>query len=176
MTRFLFLGALTPRKGPESALAAFARARGPSLLRFVGPVDRDAACADRVRRAAARLGERVELRGEVDDQRVGDALRESDVLLMPSRYEGYGIAAAEAQAHGLLVIAHRAGALPEVLRDGDGAVLAALHDPEAFARAVERAASDRPWLEDQKARAVAHGRTLPRWSDTVAAFRTGVLG
>ena len=130
-------------------------------------------------RDAERLGERVEIWGEVDDERVRDALRESDVLLMPSSYEGYGIAAAEAQAHGLLVIASRAGALPEVLRDGEGAVLADLADldaPDAFGRAAQRAASDRGWLEDQKMRALIRARTLPRWSETVAQFRAAILG
>ncbi len=176
-TRFLFLGALTVRTRPLRALIAFRAAGGDGRLRFVGPTDRDPSCADRLRRSIERhrLDGRVEISGEVGDERVRQALRESDVLLMPSSYEGYGIAAAEAQAHGLLVIAYRVGALPEVVREGEGAVLVDPDDDDAFARAVARAASDRPWLDEQKARALAHGRSLPRWSDTVAAFRAAML-
>lgn len=179
VTRFLFLGSLIVRKRPLGALGAFIGAGPDARLRFVGATNRDPACADQVRRAIERrqLDERVEIWGEVDDERVREALRDSDVLLMPSNYEGYGIAAAEAQAHGLLVIASRAGALPEVVRDGEGAVLVDnLVDADGFARAAARAASDRPWLENQKARALAHAGSLPRWSETVASFRAAVLG
>jgi glycosyltransferase involved in cell wall biosynthesis len=174
--RFLFLGALTPRKDPLAALDAFARIDGPARLRFVGPTDRDRALTLAVRRAAEDLGRRVEIWGEVDDARVREALGESDVLLMPSRYEGFGIAAAEALAHGLLVIATRAGALPEVVREGEGGALIDADDPDAFARAAAKAASDRRWLEDQKARALAHAGSLPRWSETIASFGAALVG
>jgi glycosyltransferase involved in cell wall biosynthesis len=175
VVRCVFLGALTSRKDPLAAIEAFRRVEGPARLTMIGPTDRDEACASEVRRRLATLGERARLLGELDDEAVARELHDADVLIMPSHYEGYGIAAAEAQAHGLLVIASRAGALPEVLRDGSGAVLVELGDAPGLRRAIGRAASDRRWLEDQKRLALTRARSLPRWSDTAESFRAAVL-
>ena len=60
----------------------------------------------------------------------------ADLFCLPSVQEGFGIVFLEAMAAGLAVVACRAAAVPEVVRDGETGVLAPPRDPEAIARAL----------------------------------------
>ncbi len=71
---------------------------------------------------------------------------------MPSLYEGFGLPCLEAMACGTPVVASDRAALPETC--GDAALLADPHDPDAFAAAVVRAATD----EAERNRLIAAGR------------------
>ncbi len=57
-------------------------------------------------------------------------------MVVPSRYEGFGLAAVEAMACGTPVIACAAGALTEVVRATGGGVLVAPNEPRALASAI----------------------------------------
>ncbi len=97
-----------------------------------GP-DRDAA-----QREATRLGVKRDVRfaGRVDD--VADVLRGADLFLLPSETESFGLAALEAMACGVPVIASRVGGLPEVVTEGQSGFLAPVGDVTAMTeRAVE---------------------------------------
>ena len=61
-----------------------------------------------------------------------------DVALVPSRFEGFGLAAAEAQAAGLPVVAADVDGLREVIADGETGILVPREDPGAFAAAIVR--------------------------------------
>ena len=63
--------------------------------------------------------------------------------VLPSRAEGFGLAAAEAAACGLPVVATRASSLPEVVLDGETGLLVPPEDPAALAEALERLLRDR---------------------------------
>lgn len=103
------------------------------------------------------IGEQVTLRGRIDHAEVPAFLRALAVFAMPSRAEAFGVAALEAQACGLPVVASNVGGLPEVVRDGEtgllvppeqpqalaDALLALIHDPE---RRIEMGAAGREWV------------------------------
>ena len=58
-----------------------------------------------------------------------------DILLMPSRSEGFGLTAIEGMARGCVVVASNVGGLPEVVKDG---VSGLLHNPEKQADIAEK--------------------------------------
>jgi glycosyltransferase involved in cell wall biosynthesis len=82
----------------------------------------------------------VKLLGRLDDVRL--LLAAADVVAVPSRREGQGIAALEALASGLPVVASRVGGLAEMLSEGENALLISPNDPEALAAAFSRLQSD----------------------------------
>ena len=72
-----------------------------------------------------------------------------NVFIMPSRSEAWGMAALEAMAHGVPVIASDAGGLPEIVQPGHGGWLVPAGDPAALARAITEAASSLDRLHEQ---------------------------
>lgn len=75
-------------------------------------------------------------------EEIARCYQQADALLFPSRLEGFGLAALEAQACSLPVIATRGSSLPEVIEDGATGILCPQDDIEAFADAACRLASD----------------------------------
>lgn len=67
----------------------------------------------------------------------------ADIFVLPSRLEGFGLAVTEAMACGRPVVASRAGALPEVVVDGETGVLCDPHSQADFAEAILRLLEDR---------------------------------
>jgi N-acetyl-alpha-D-glucosaminyl L-malate synthase BshA len=82
------------------------------------------------------VGEDVRFLGRLD--RVASLLQATDLFLLPSQTESFGLAALEAMACGAPVVASRAGGLPEVIEDGVSGILEPVGSVEAMGRrAVE---------------------------------------
>lgn len=176
--RLLFLGSITPRKGALELVRAFSAVPGHSRLTLAGADDRDRAYVARVRDAIDRspARSRIHLAGALQGAALTEALDHHDLLVLPSRYESYGIVLAEAVAHGLGVISTTAGAIPEVVRDGAEAILVPPGDERALAEAITRAVSDPIRRAEMQAQAIARARELPRWSETQRAFAEAIAG
>ncbi len=168
----LCVGTLTPRKGHLVLVEALARLRDrPWRLVLAGDVRRDAATAEAVRAAiaAAGIADRTEWLGEIDQQALAAVYDRADLFVLPSFHEGYGMAFAEALAHGLPIVGTRAGAIPETVPEGAG-ILVPPGDAQALAAALGRL------LDDQAARAALRRGALlaraglPRWPDQGRAF------
>lgn len=86
--------------------------------------------------AEAGLGSIIRLIGRVEGDKKSKILQECKLFVMPSRFETFGIAAAEAMAAGKPVVAYNIDHLNEVVRE-PWAVLVPSFDTEAFARAVQ---------------------------------------
>lgn len=143
--RLLAVGALVPRKGYDVLIAAVAGIpEFPWMLSIAGDRTRDPACAARLEAeiAACGLGDRVVMLGAVSDQRLAELYDGADLFVLPSRFEGYGMAFAEALARGLPVVGTTAGAIPETVPRGAG-VLVPPDDPRALAAAL-RSLIERP--------------------------------
>jgi glycosyltransferase involved in cell wall biosynthesis len=156
---------LLPRKGHRVLIEALAQIRDLDwILLIIGSVERDPATVREVRRliSAAGLDGRITLVGEKPPEVVGDAYREADLFVLPSFYEGYGMVYAEAMAHGLPIIATRAGAIPETVPPGAG-LLVPPGDAVALAEALRRAIADPALAGRLAAGSRAAGARLPDW-------------
>jgi glycosyltransferase involved in cell wall biosynthesis len=143
-TRLLAVGAIVPRKGHEILVEALASLRRSGwMLTCVGSLERDPATARRVRGrvSSAGLDERIKLVGEADEAALAHHYDEADVFVLPAFHEGYGMAVAEALAHGLPVIATPTGGIPDLVGDEAGLIVPA-GDRAALAAALSRVVSD----------------------------------
>ncbi len=133
------VGALEERKGHAVLLDALASLRDPRL-RVLCAGDGSLRDALPAHAAALGLGDTVRFLGAVDD--VAELLAAADAFLMPSHHEGLGVAALEAMAAGLPVVASRVGGLPEAVIDGETGLLVPPGEAAALAHAIARLVAD----------------------------------
>jgi glycosyltransferase involved in cell wall biosynthesis len=147
--RLLFVGWLERDKGIFELLEA-ARLLMSSGRRFVLDVAGDGSAAAEARATIARhgLGAVVRLRSWLGDAELEKALRESDVLVLPSWAEGLPNAMVEAMAARLAVVVTRVGAIPEVVTHRRSAMLVEPRNPESLAAALA-AVLDDPQLRQE---------------------------
>ena len=109
----------------------------PWRLTIAGDRTRNLAAAARLDAdiSAHGLGDRVAVLGAVPPERIIELYLASDVFVLASRFEGYGMALTEAIAHGLPVVSTMAGAIPDTIPAGTG-LLVPPNDVAAFARAL----------------------------------------
>ncbi|HEX5474906.1 MAG TPA: glycosyltransferase, partial [Vicinamibacterales bacterium] len=88
------------------------------------------------------IGDRVTVVGRVGEGELVRWYRRAQALVSPSLYEGFGLPAAEAMACGTPVIATNAGALPEVVADGETGVIVPRADERALAGAMASLLAD----------------------------------
>jgi N-acetyl-alpha-D-glucosaminyl L-malate synthase BshA len=165
-----------PLKRVGDVVAVFARVRaaGPARLRLVGDgPDRAAAVAE-----LARLGlaADVDLLGEQVD--LPSALADAEVFLLPSESESFGLAALEALACGVPVVASDVGGLPEVIADGEVGFLHRVGDVAGMAASARRLLGD-PLLRGRmaaaaRARAEALFRPEPAIDGYLRVYRWAV--
>jgi len=143
--RWVCVGRVAPNKGIELVLMALLVTRAhhdpAATLQVVGrPVV--PAYSRALQRFADELGirEAVAFRGGLSDADLVSAMGASDVLVMASRHEGFGVPVIEAMTMGLPVVANHEGALPEIV--GDAGLLVDATDPYALADAAAWAASN----------------------------------
>ncbi|MEN8185038.1 MAG: glycosyltransferase [Myxococcota bacterium] len=146
----LCLAALVPRKGLDVLIDALARlqgARGVSV-RVAGDGPERGALEALVR--SRGLEARVHFLGARRDK--AELLAACDVLVLPSRREGLGVASLEAMAAGRAVLATRVGGLAEAVVNERTGLLVEPEDPEALAGAIARL-RDEPGLVHRLGRA-----------------------
>jgi glycosyltransferase involved in cell wall biosynthesis len=159
--RALVASRLAPEKAVDLAIDACARADLPLTVCGDGPL------AAQLRAHAAAAGADVTFTGRVDATELARLRAEASVALVPSRaHETFGLAAVEALAAALPVVATRSGALAEL--EGD-VTLVAPGDVAALAAAARTVAED----HGAGARALAAARR--RAAPEVVAPRLAVL-
>lgn len=172
----LSVGSLSPRKGHDVLIEALARlADLPWRLTIVGgALAGDERTAGQLRSAIARHGldQRVHLTGSVDAEALDERYAESDLFVLASRFEGFGMAYAEAMAHGLPVVGTEAGAVAEATLGA--ARLVPPDDPGALAAALRPLIADRDARARLAASCAEAGRRLPTWQDTARQVAAAV--
>ncbi len=156
----LFVGAIQGRKDPLAALAA---ARAVELPLVVAGPEKDPELASRLRAGGA------ELRGYVEKDELAELYRGAAALVLPSRFEGFGLPVLEAMASGTPVIAADEPALREVggeavvyAENGDfgAAALAAIAGRDRLSAAGIARAALFSWAETARRTAEAYRKVL----------------
>jgi len=174
--RLLSVGMVAPRKGQDILIAALASLRHLDWrLVCIGSLTRHRAYADAVRTSIQALGldKRITMAGELPAHRVALAYASADVFVLPSYHEGYGMAYAEALAHGLPVIATRAGAIAETV-PVDAALFVEPGDVEGLRRTLILAIEDADLRRRLAGAAATAGAALPGWSETTKRWLAAI--
>jgi glycosyltransferase involved in cell wall biosynthesis len=168
----LSVGAVVPRKDHGALIAALAPlGHLPWRLTIVGNTTRAPAHVARLRTriAASGLSSRVTLTGELPARALARRWQAADAYVAASRHEGYGMAIAEALAHGLPVVTTRAGAVGTWLGRRGGALVSPDGNTAQLRAALAQVIS-RPALRSELRRAaLARRRALPTWEDAAEA-------
>ena len=168
--KLLSVGSIVPRKGHDVLVTALAGLTHLDwTLEIIGAVDRSPATTQALREqiSTAGLESRISIHSGLSDAEVGAAYASADIFVLPSLFEGYGMALTEAWARGLPIICTTGGAAAETVPDevalkvapghaGDlGTAIAYLVGNDA----ARTARADAAW---------ATAGTLPVWADTAA--------
>ncbi len=170
--RVLFLGNLIPRKGLLTLVEAVALLPADSVqLHIVGSTEIDPHHTQKVRRrvGALRLARSVTFLGALDGEALARVMLESQVLAVPSSYEGYGMAYLEGMGYGLPAIAGTEGGAGEFVRDGENGFLVQADDPAGLAVHLANLDADRAWLARLALAARKTYLAHPSWEDTGGA-------
>ncbi len=172
MVRLLSVGAIVPRKGFDVLIAALATLINlPWHLAIAGDRSRDQDAAEQLDADIRRhnLGSRITVHGTVSPERLAEIYAGADLFVLASRFEGYGMAYAEAIAHGLPIIGTNAGAIPDTVPAGVG-VLVAPDDPDALALALRKIIENPDERRRMGTSARAAASRLPTWQESVKIF------
>ncbi len=176
-TVILTVARLNPRKGQLEVITALQAL--PDALRdrveywLVGAHSKEGYGAT-LAAAAAKADFPVKFLGDIPDEKLGELYAQADIFAMTSMphkhsVEGFGLVYLEAGAHGLPVIAHAIGGVPEAVIDGETGLLVAPGDGAALTTAFSRLLGD-PALRHrlgEAGRARAHAHT---WRDSAQSL------
>lgn len=147
--RILYVGRSDPYKNVTTLVKSFSKIQAscpfPVELVIAGSVDQR---YPETRELAQKLDlmDSVRWTGYITDQELVELYQSSNLLIHPSRYEGFGLQILEAMACGLPVICTNTGSQPEV--SGNAAVILDPDDSEGMARNAYEILSDSARIED----------------------------
>lgn len=157
-------GRLVREKGHDLLLAALAQISAPPVV-FAG----GGPCAEALAARAAALGLQLRITGPLPRDRLLAHMAAADLIVVPSRQEGFGLVALEAMALGRPLLTTQAGGLPDVV--GAGAHVVPPEDPLALAAALHGLLADPEARHrlGQAARARAQAFALPQVATQLCA-------
>lgn len=140
----LYVGRSEPRKGTDILIRAMCKAmpRNPDLsVTFIGPTDDDVVqpfpeLATKWQALRKQVGTRIRCLGRVDEAEKCKLYSESHWLLIPSRFESFGLVAIEALRAGTPFVASNAGGLPEIAANTAASIVVDSNNEEAWEDAL----------------------------------------
>ena len=168
----LCVASIIPRKGHDVLVRSLAGLRDRQWrLTCVGSLDMHPPTARALLALIRNAGleARVVLPGSVDPAHMAEFYDHSDVLVLPTLYEGYGMAVAEALARGLPVISTDTGAIPDLVGEEAG-LLVPPGDEAAFAGALQSVLDDPSLRARLQAGARQARERLPTWDASAATL------
>jgi glycosyltransferase involved in cell wall biosynthesis len=167
--RLLFVGNIIPRKGLHVLLDALALLPADAAnLSVVGSGDVEPGYTREVLRQVEFLGlaERVSFKGALSDAALEAEFSRSQVLAVPSSYEGFGIVYLEAMGYGLPVIATTSGAAGELINPGENGQLIVPGDAPGMANHLRGWHENRGQLALNSLAAHSQFRKHPDWNSS----------
>lgn len=167
----LAVGSLIPRKGYDVLLQALARLFDLDWRLTIAGGPLDGATGRTLQAQAAELGiaERVHFAGTVTSEALDALWRSTDIFALATRYEGYGMAIAEALARGLPVAITEGGAAGRLVTPEAGAICE-VDDMVTLSKALRRMIFDTELRAAMADAAWTLGQALPDWRTQGAAF------
>lgn len=138
---FISVGRLVKRKGYEYAIRALSALPADSFHYYIigdGPEKGD--LKDLASRSG--LGDSITFLGYLSDEKKFQYLAVSDIFLLPSLHEGFGICLLEAMHCGLPIVSTNNGGQTDILKDRVNALLVPCNDSEAFAEKIKELVRD----------------------------------
>lgn len=174
----LAVGSIVARKAYDMLMHALAPHAGLSWTLTIAGAARDPAAlaAFEAARDQHGFGARVTALGAVDDATLARLYAEADIFVSPSHFEGYGMALAEAMAHGLPIVCTTGGAAAETVPDA-AAIKVSPGDAPAFGSGVARLITDPATRRSMADASYVAGQRLPSWDDaarTIASVLKGI--
>jgi glycosyltransferase involved in cell wall biosynthesis len=166
----LSVGAVVPRKGYDVLVAALAKiSHLPWRLVIAGDCARSPVTARQLHAqiTLSGLDDRIDMRGALASEEMGALYAASDIFVLSSRFEGYGMAFTEAVAHGLPVVATNVGAAKHAIPEHAG-MLVPIDDADALASALCRLIENPQ--ERERLAAGARMVTFPSWHEQGKRF------
>jgi len=140
--RLLFVGRLDRQKGFDILLEALQNVRRTDVMVKVAGSAVLRERAGKVLPLAKRDG-RIQMLGWLDQDLLIELYREADVVVIPSRWDGFCFVAIEAMRQGIAVFASRRGALPEIVVEGVTGELFDPYQPLQLARLIDQATPEK---------------------------------
>jgi len=175
--RLVFVGNIIRRKGLLVLLEALLKLpAGTCQLTVVGNTDSDAMQMRVVYHLLMVTNlSGVNLVGAVSDAELATILARGDVLVVPSEYEGFGIAYLEGMGFGLPAIGTTSGGASEIIADDVNGYLVPPNDPSALATCLLELASNREKLAQMSLAARERFLAQPGWVASMARVRQVLL-
>jgi len=134
-----FVGRLEPQKDPLLFLDSLGELPNYRAL-IIGTGSLEMTVRKEIERK--RLGDRVTMRGGLSHEETMNAMRDLQLLVMTSRWEGLPLISLEAMRIGVPVVATDVGGMKEIIEDGKSGVLVSDRTSKAIALAVKRVCED----------------------------------
>ena len=167
----LFVGRFVPSKGLDRLLEAITLLKNnpPVRLMIVGGEDLESTDARKFRKLAKELGiqNQVSFQGRIEQRELPIYYSAADVLVVPSRYESFGLVALESLACGTPVVSTRVGAMESILQEGRTGHLVNSNTTQSLAEGIKSFASVSQNLSGDAMRTSVQGF---RWENVATAL------
>ncbi|WP_460634005.1 glycosyltransferase family 4 protein [Leifsonia lichenia] len=172
-SRLLCVAAVAAHKGQDllvTALAGAADIDGWSCT-FAGSLatEPEFAAAVRAVAVAGGIADRVAFRGVLTGRALRETYAAADLAVLPSRSESYGMAVADALAHGIPVLTTGVGGISEAVGDGRAAMIVPPDDPWALGLVLRQWWADPARRQGLRAAAMDARGSQPSWAAATQA-------
>ena len=176
--RLLFVGNLIPRKGLHMLLQAVAQLPlSDWQLDVVGDTAVNPRYTQRIQQTIAKqnLNSNVILHGTLNGDELVLKMANSQLLVVPSSYEGYGIVYLEGMGFGLPAIGGQRGAAHEIIAEGVDGFLVSGGETAVLSQHIHTLHHNRPLLVQMSLAAQQRFQAHPTWQQSMAQIRQYLL-